>query len=572
MTKTQEFVLEMQLDSKAGTFTTCFLLSLFLLCTPVYPTVLPNSGTMASQPSIVLSPSKGIAGATIAVSGSGFQPGEAVKLLWETVDGKVTVIGGYMFGGHEFQNKTRVLSEVAANGDGAISASVVIPHDYGGYHQVEAEGSEGSAASFTFFMMPHLSMSPSSGPVGSKVVFTGNGFGWTVGLDDAWQVDYDNKYLGYFTAIESKGNVTFSIYASGDVGLHRISVYVNPYGPTYLNLQEAFQEFAQLPRFNFDFELTEGQPQVPSSEVIWNVAPNVTSSQVRSGAQLSVDPASGTVGTMLTISGFGFKPGEDLNLTWGSVAGAYISPTGFINTSIPMPPAKADSSGHFETGFKVPYDVGGFHTIRAQGSAGSATNSSFFIVRSVEISPTSGPPGTMITIHIYGVGWKSWENIVAVDYDNGYTGYACALGSQPGNITILLSAIGSSGLHTIDLYPSIFRGPLTINYRSLGGTEPDVYRLPQLAPYELPTPVPIFHFEFIITGQSAPVQSGLRIEYIALLIPAAAAAALLLYRSKMRISRSTKALGSSRSGKPARNQSNTRTRRAYRSRRLVKKS
>jgi hypothetical protein len=574
MRRTQELVLEVQLElKKAGTFTACFLLLLVLLCAPVYPAVLPNSETTASHPSIALNPSKGVAGATIAVSGSAFQPGERVSLLWETVSGRVTVIGGYMFGGHEFENKTRALSQVVANGDGSISTSIVIPYDYGGYHQVEAQGSQGSAATFTFFVMPYLSMSPSSGPAGSKIVFTGDGFGWTVGLDDAWQVDYDNKYLGYFTAIEGKGNVTFSIYATGEVGLHQISVYVNPYGPTYLNLQEAFQEFAQLPRFNFNFELTEGQPREASSEVIWNVAPNVSPGQVRTGAQLTVDPDSGPVGTMLTISGVGFKPGEDLNLTWTSVAGAYISPSGFINTSIPMPPSEADSSGHFETRFRAPYDVGGFHTIQAEGSAGSLASSSFYIIRSAIISPTSGPPGTKITIHIYGVGWKSWENIVAVDYDNGYTGYACALGSQPGNITILLSALGSTGLHTIDLYPSIFRGPLTINYRSLGGTEPDVYRLPLLAPYELPTPVPIFHFEFIITSQSAPAPSGLRIEYVALLIPAAAAAAILLFRGKMRISRNTKAPGSSKSAQtPADRDSTRRRRRDYRSRRLVKKS
>jgi hypothetical protein len=557
-------------------FAPCFVLSLFLLCAPVYSTVLPSSVTMAGQPSIMLTPSRGIAGATIAVSGSAFQAGDRISLLWESVEGKVTVVGGYMYGGHEFQNRTSLLSEVVAGGDGSISANIVIPYDYGGYHQVDAVGSAGSAASFTFFMMPSLSMAPSSGPAGSKIVFTGNGFGWTYGLDDAWQVDYDNRYLGYFTAIESKGNVTFSIYASGEMGLHRIGVYVNPYGPTYLNLQEAFQEFAQLPRFNFDFELTEGQLREPSSEVIWNVAPSVSLGQAHSGPLLSVDPSSGTVGTMLTMSGLGFKPGEDLNLTWTSVTGAYISPTGFMNTSIRISPSKADSSGHFEARFKVPYDVGGFHTIRAQGSTGSVANSTFFVVRSAEISPTSGPPGTTITIHIYGVGWKSWENIVAVDYDNGYTGYACALGSQPGNITILLTALGSPRLHTIDLYPSIFRGPLTINYRSLGGTEPDVYRLPLLAPYELPTAVPIFHFEFIITSQSAAVPSGIRIEYIALLIPAAAAAALLLFRSKLRISRKTRAVGSSRPAKsagPPMGQSSTKgRRRVYRSRRLVKKS
>jgi hypothetical protein len=489
-----------------------------------------------SHPSIALSPDQGSAGAKITVSGSAFQAGEKVSLLWETVEGTVTVINGYMYGGHSFQNKTIPLIEVVADSTGTIKTSISIPYDYGGYHQVIAEGSGGSGASFTFYLVPYLSMTPSGGQVGAKITFTGAGFGWTVGLDDAWQVDYDNKYLGYFTAIESKGNVTFSIHASGEIGSHGISVYANPYGPTYLNLQEAFPEFAKLPRFNFNFQLTEGQPKEPTSEVSPGFTPNISQAQTSSGPSISLDPGSGTVGTMLKVSGVGFKPGEDVNLNWTSVVGAYISPTGFMNTSIRISSSKADSSGRLGASFTIPHDVGGSHLIQAYGSSGSVANSAFYVVRSADIYPTSGPPGTTITIHIYGVGWRSWENIVALDYDNAYTGYACALGSQPGNITILLTALGAPGLHTIDLHPSIFRGPPTINYRSLGGTEPDVYRFPLLTPSELPESLPIFHFEFIITRQSAPGGLSVNIQYLALLIPVAALV-LLLYVKKKSVAR-----------------------------------
>ena len=508
---------------------------MFLLAAPTRPAFAVASADQnaASPASITLSPNQGAAGAKITVLGSGFRAGEKVSLLWQTVEGTVTVIGGYMYGGQHFQNRTILLSEFVVDGTGTITTSILIPYDYGGYHQVIAEGSEGSAASFTFYIAPYLSMTPSSGQVGTKISFTGNGFGWTYGLDDAWQVDYDNKYLGYFTAIESKGNVTFSIHASGDIGLHGISVYANPYGPTYLNLQEAFPEFAKLPRFNFNFQLTEGQPKEPTSEVSSVFTPNISQAQTSSGPSISLDHSSGAVGTMLKVSGLGFKPVEDVNLNWTSVVGAYISPTGFMNTSIPISSSKADSSGKFGASFTIPYDVGGSHVIQAYGSSGSLANSTFYVVRSIEIYPTSGPPGTTITIHIYGVGWRSWENIVALDYDNAYTGYACALGSQPGNITILLTALGAPGLHTIDLYPSIFRGPPTINYRSLGGTEPDLYRFPLLTPNELPEPLPIFHFEFIITGQNALGGVSVNIQYLALLIPVAAVVLLLYVKRKI---------------------------------------
>jgi hypothetical protein len=165
--------------------------------------------------------------------------------------------------------------------------------------------------------------------------------------------------------------------------------------------------------------------------------------------------------------------------------------------------------------------------IQARTSAGTVSNATFYLARSAEISPTTGPPGTKITIHVYGVGWRSWENIVALDYDNAYSGYACALGSQPGNITIFLTAVGQPGLHTIDLHPSIFRGPLTINYRSQGGVEPDTYRFPLLTPNELPEPLPIFHFEFIITGQTTSAIPSIYFEYIG--VSATILAVVLLY-------------------------------------------
>jgi hypothetical protein len=488
--------------------------------------------TQASVGSLTLSPNEGEAGARVVVLATGFRAGETISLEWQTIEATVTVVSGYMYGGHNFQNRTIPLGDFVANSTGSVSTSIQVPYDYGGYHQVVASGSEGDTASFTFYTIPQLSMSPSNGQVGTKITFRGNGFGWTVGLDDAWQVDYDNKYLGYFTALESNGNVSFSIYASGDTGLHRISVYANPYGPTYLNLQEAFPEFAQLPRFNFDFQVTQGEPKEPTSATSSNFTPPTSPIPTNQGASIIIDPSSGNVGTMLSISGAGFRPEEDVNLNWTSVVGAYISPTGFMNTSISILHTTADSSGKFTADFRSPYDVGGSHTIQAHGSLGSVANSSFYITRSAEVSPTSGPPGTTITIHIYGVGWKSWENIATVDYDNAYTGYACALGSQPGNITIFLTALGAPGLHTIDLYPSIFRGPPTINYRSLGGTEPDVYRFPLLTPSELPEPLPIFHFEFIVTGQSqnTPASVNFNVQYLVLLIPVAVVALALFVK------------------------------------------
>ena len=315
-------------NSRLSVLAVWLMLVLTLLILPAYAATpqLSVDQTAVGQPTISLTPSQGIAGVRVSVLGSGFRAGEKVTMLWETVEGVVTVDQGYMYGGHEFQNVTKLLNMSVAENQGTIAMNLVIPYDYGGYHQVVAEGSEGSTANFTFYVLPSLSMTPSTGTVGTKVVFTGSGFGWTVGLDDAWQVNYDNKYLGYFTAIESEGNVTFSIHSSGDTGIHSIDVQVNPYGPTYLNLQEAFPEFAQIPRFHFDFDLTQGAAAQPASEVSYDSRPNMQSVHTNSAPFIAIDPGAGTVGTTLMISGSGFRSGETVNINWTSVVGAYIIP------------------------------------------------------------------------------------------------------------------------------------------------------------------------------------------------------------------------------------------------------
>ena len=48
----------------------------------------------------------------------------------------------------------------------------------------------------------------------------------------------------------------------------------------------------------------------------------------------------------------------------------------------------------------------------------------------VSMTPTSGPVGTPITIHLKGVGWTGYDNLYVATYDNGYRGYVCGFNSQ----------------------------------------------------------------------------------------------------------------------------------------------
>ena len=62
----------------------------------------------------------------------------------------------------------------------------------------------------------------------------------------------------------------------------------------------------------------------------------------------------------------------------------------------------------------------------------------------VSISPTSGPPGTPVTIHLKGVGWTDFDNIYVATYDNAYMGYACGFNSQ-GDVVVNFTAVNPTG-------------------------------------------------------------------------------------------------------------------------------
>ena len=62
----------------------------------------------------------------------------------------------------------------------------------------------------------------------------------------------------------------------------------------------------------------------------------------------------------------------------------------------------------------------------------------------VSISPTSGPVGTPVTIHLKGVGWTEYDNIYVATYDNAYMGYACGFNSQ-GDVVINFTASRRAG-------------------------------------------------------------------------------------------------------------------------------
>ena len=154
---------------------------------------------------------------------------------------------------------------------------------------------------------------------------------------------------------------------------------------------------------------------------------------------ISLSTNEGTVGSNLTVTGKGFNSNESaININYDG------SP---VETEI-----KAGSKGSWQSTFNVPASSRGEHIIDAEGTtpATEVDDQIFTVTPQINISPTSGWVGTVISIA--GTGFGSGETNLKVTYDGlaTKTGITSdATGSWQSSFSIPTSAKGS---HKIDAY------------------------------------------------------------------------------------------------------------------------
>jgi len=219
----------------------------------------------------------------------------------------------------------------------------------------------------------------------------------------------------------------------------------------------------------------------------------VPQNNVTSGPRISVTPDLVIVGTPVTVSGAGFAPNAQLPIQWSTRQGNNLFGYSLVNK--PLRNVTTGSDGTFSFVMNTPPDLGGVHFISA-GNLTRQSNATLYLQRSATISQTQGPEGTTIVLNLQGVGWDYNTNIVAIDYDNSYVGYACGF-SSGGNVTVTVTATGLPGVHTIDIYPSIWWGKSTPTAQLSAE-----YRYPLLTPQDHPELMPSFHFTFLVTAST----------------------------------------------------------------------
>lgn len=435
-----------------------------------------------------------VVGATVRASAAGLPPGKMVDLTWGTVNGGWVVEDYYHFRGKKYSETTIKLGEFPVSSTGQVSASFKIPEDYGGVHEVVALMDGKAVAQNGINVTQTFELAPSSGPVGTPIELRVKGLGWRT-MESTWAVNWDNVELGWVSAASSRGSAVARFRAAGPVGDHAIKLYSGWQGQSYLNYEQS--PVARLPRPQFTFHTTAGA--APRDAYAEPYPPQaIPQNEVKvAGANLAISPAQGPVGTHAVLRGEGFPANASLQLMWQTYTGSRVSGLGFEPQENAIGQVKVGSDGKIAVPVTVPEDLGGLHGVALKNGDKLAARAFFAIETSiVSMTPKSGPAGTLVTIHLKGVGWTEYDNIYVATYDNGYMGYACGFNSQ-GDVVINFTAAGQPGEHLIDLYPGIYEGP---------PTEPQqLYRTPQLT-YADDHPgnkIPALRFMFEVTPPGA---------------------------------------------------------------------
>lgn len=430
-------------------------------------------------------------GDEISISGSGFTTGQAVDIVWQTLEGHFKLGEFQEFHEPYFTEVLRTLVTVKANTEGKIQYVYQIPEDYGGSHNISAYVQGEEVGRTRVEIRPQFEVTPLTGPVGTEITIRATGIGYRM-WENGYSIAWDNKYLGGFNAVTSNGSAMVRLRASGSPGPRIIRIWGGSIFP-YLNVQQGPLDYL-LPE-DFTFVVTDAAPVFTGWVDDW---PERDYSDLEAypgtigtgGEHLEITPNTGIVGTPLTLHGTGFPPGSMVELHWEAMRGNRRE--GWNPMTTPLTSIPISTEGGFIHELTMPDDLGGYHAIVATVNGQRVADTRVIIQPSaVEFTPTSGPVGTEITLTLKGVGWTELDNTYAMTYDNAYIGYGCGFNSM-GDVTIYIQAAGEPGWHIISLWPTVYQAD---------GIPFWQYLTPWLDFYDNHPglPLPAFHFAFEVT-------------------------------------------------------------------------
>lgn len=182
--------------------------------------------------------------------------------------------------------------------------------------------------------------------------------------------------------------------------------------------------------------------------------------------KMTLSTDKGEVGTPVHFTIKGLKPNTQTQLEWKTVEGKYdlkglyeFTGVSFKDKVIPLTTGKSDANGQLEGDFTVPSGFGGNHTIYVKQTDKLMTQANIHVNPTFNMSPSSGPVGSEITITADGIGYEDMERNWQLTYDNQLTGLLTAI-TTDGKAVAKIRASGQAGKHTL----TIWHGYLGIPY------------------------------------------------------------------------------------------------------------
>ncbi|MBU6313851.1 MAG: hypothetical protein KJS70_02340 [Actinomycetales bacterium] len=463
---------------------------------------LPFTGVTAApftlpEPSanLAVTPQQGFIGDSFEVSGKGLAASTELTLVWGT--GNATWVADVLpnsvnYMGVKFTKVNIVMTKVTTDASGAFTYKTKVPIDFGGIHDIYAVANGVSLAHGGYQVSPKVSVSPTSGPIGTPITVTYTGLGanlYTAGGSVLW----DNHYAGEMQGLWTRGTANAVIRAAGAIGNHVLQAQTG-IGITYLNIIQSPVPYSKGGSAIFRITKDAG---APAAYIKYPKKVTPTVSLRTTLTDLGLDPASkavatlskneGIVGSKTTINVKGMVSTGVHTLSWSTVVGSRVNcPTStcWIYNGIPLGTVDV-TSADFSKEVEIPDNLGGWHVIQVKKGDVVEAQVPFYVQASIfnytdkdgrilsagiakadpnpipEARNGSGIPtnkfkvGEEFTIAMKGVGWTQLDNTMAVTYDNSYIGYGCGFNSN-GYMVIHLKATGAPGTHIIDLHPLMY--------------------------------------------------------------------------------------------------------------------
>ncbi|MGC8580804.1 MAG: OmpL47-type beta-barrel domain-containing protein [Thermoplasmata archaeon] len=320
------------------------ILVLVLVIALLLPAIPNLSYTAKAAAAMSVSPTSGIVGTSVTVSMTGLTASTTYNLYMEDS-------AGNQVGGNPIASITTTATQTTATVTFSIppategTATIFITQ--GGY-------SAPRVASTYFAVSTSLSVSPSSGNVGSSMTLTGNGYGKYLNVNIFW----DGKLYWQSTTNRTGSFILILTVPYGYYGLHTI--------------------YAQDSNTN-------------SASTNFFIDPNII-----------INPSSGYVFSSFTAYMTGYSQNASLSVIW-------VPLNTIIGTGI------TDANGTLNLTVNVPQSPAGSSTVESRDSNGVSSTATFLVIPQIILNVSSGPQGTAVKATGYGFAatasiTSTWDN------------------------------------------------------------------------------------------------------------------------------------------------------------------